>query len=221
MAALPREPGRDIPRLPEGLFFHSPQCRVLSQELGWDPGRLEMFPPRHSSSSSSSSQAAKWLVLQRAADLLHARGCSVHRNMGCLCPGCVQEDRIPFRRKRRSWDFPAEVLSPSCPGQIGHSAGTTSNLQKNWCYPGLHSICVTSCPALRCCFTLTSGWSFAQHFTPHQVTDWKHHAVTLSKIWGQILCQTPTFCVKPQPRSEAQARSAAPHNFPFRNHWQY
>lgn len=107
--------------------------------------------------SSSSSQAANWLLLQRAADLLHARGSSVHQNLqrhGMLVSRVCLGAQDPFQEKRRSWYFPAEALSPSCPGQHWHSAGTTSNLQKNSCYLGLHFTCVTSCPAPRCCFTL-------------------------------------------------------------------
>lgn len=174
MAPLPREAGRASPSLP-GWLFHSSLCKALSLELGLDPGRLGMLPPRH---SSSSSQPAKRLLLQRAADLLPARGSSVHKSLekrGMFVARVCLGGQDPFQEKRRNLYSPAlleaEALSPSSPGQPWHSAGTTSNLQKNPCYPGLHLICVTSCPDLRCCFTPQSGWSFAQRFTPHQVAD--------------------------------------------------
>lgn len=121
-------------------------------------------------------------------------------------PQCTRtwENTGVFRRtgslpgERRSWYFPAlleaEALSPSCPGQPRHSAGTTLNLQKNWCYPGLHFICVTSCPALRHCFTLqVMQFCLAFHTSSTDRLKTSFHDIIQNLGFRQgPLCQTPT-----------------------------
>lgn len=153
MTPVLREPGRASPSLSPCLAF--PQFPLQS----FVPGAG--LRPREAGDASTKAQQ-----LQPACKVTFAaKGC---RSAACQRLPRAQEPgkhgmfvarvcmggQDPFQEKRRSWCFPAlleaEVLSPSCYEELWYSA----NLQKNWCYPGLHSGLCHLLPCSGCCFTL-------------------------------------------------------------------